>query len=296
MPIIIVVLAFILILVGLFAPITDQSTRNVQQSYRDAAVTENNEFADSAAANFSQLKVNAVMGTVRRDLSQNAAALMGMQLVQYRIYQNPAFMTALATYTPGSWPVPANTMQGFFDEAHGTIPNLFTRGEPVSLGERTIQRSTIRIERLRFSEWTLVDQGWLDQKFGPAGAGYSRWVARVDIESTEIFWKDFVGLNGLPFDEDGSNPCLKCTSPNHPTRGVSMAATAYKRSIEVPVCFGLPGVASPSPCNDPQFSFITPLGVSGNACSPPDCANHVVNGQDGCGPFGFDYSFQLVRQ
>lgn len=296
MPIILVVLAFILILVGLFAPVSDQSTRNIQQSYRDAAITQNNEFADSAAFNFSQLKVNAVMGTVRRDTSQNATALMGMQLVQYRIYQNPAFMTALGTYTAGSWPVPSNTMQGFFDEAHGTIPNLFIRAEPVSLGDRTIQRSTIRIERLRFSEWTLVDQVWLDQKFGPAGAGFSRWVALVDIESTETFWQDFVGLNRMPFDEDGSNPCVKCTSPSHPTRGVSMAATSYKRSIEIPVCFGLPGVASPSPCNDPQFSYTTRLGVTGNACSPPDCVNHVVNGQDGCGGPGFDYSFQLVRQ
>lgn len=296
MPIIIAVLAFLIILVGLMVPVTKQSTRNVQQSYLDAAVTENNEFADSAAANFAQLKINAVLGNVKRDATLNATSLKGMQLVQYRIYQNPSFVSALGSYSSGAWPVPGNTMQTFVDEAQGTITNLFVRDENLVIGQTALQRSTIRIDRIRFSEWTLVNQAWLDDKFGPAGAGFSRWVARVDIESTETFWKDPVDLEGHPFDGDGSTPCPRCTSPSRPTRGVSLAATAYKRSFEIPVVFGLPGVASLSPCDAPQFSYVTPLGVTGNACTPPDCANHVVNGQNGCKGRGFDYSVQLVRQ
>ncbi len=291
---ILVVIALMAILIGILSPVSEQTVQTTRQAYLDQAVTENNEFADNASVNLRQFKINTVVGDIQRDPSSSAKSLQGMQLVQFRIYGNPSYVSSLGNYT--AWPVPATEMQKFMDEAMGTVPNFLVREQPVFVGNFTVQRWSIRIDKVRFTEWTLVDQSWLDAKFGPAGSGYSRWVARVDIETTETFWKDQVGLDGKPFDQVGTDPCNKCTSPTAPTRGVSRAATAFKRSFEIPVCFGLPGVASPKPCNDPAFSFVTPLGVSGNACSPPDCRNHIVGGENGCAPPGFNYSFQLVQQ
>jgi hypothetical protein len=288
-----IVLALLIILLGFLAPVSEQTVRITKQSYLDQAVTENNEFADNAAVNFRQFKINTALGEVQRDASSHATNFQGLQLVQYRLYQTPSYVTALTNYS--TWPVPATQMQTFLNEGLGSIPNFLNREEPVFQGNLTVQRWSIRIDNLRFTEWTLVDQSWLDAKFGAAGAGYSRWVAKVDIETTETFWRDQVGLDGRPFDQVGSTPCNKCTNPSFPTRGVSRAATAFKRSFEIPVCFGIPGVASPRPCNNPAFTYTSPLGVVGNACSPPICTNHVVSGENGCG-LGFAYSFQLVQQ
>lgn len=290
-----IALVCVIILLGAFTPVTDQTIQVSRQANLDQSITSNNEFADQSAANFRQFKINTVMGRIQKDASAIATNWSGMQLVQYRIFQNPTYVSALSNFSPGAWPVPATVMQGFIDQAQGTIPAFMVREEPVVRGDLSIQRWSIRIDRLRFVEWSLVEQSWLDDKFGPLGAGFSRWVARVDVETTETFWRDQVGLNGIPFDGVAGQPCARCTNPAAPTRGVSYSATAYRRSIEIPVCIGLPGAAAAKPCNDPAFTYMTPLGVTGNACSPPDCRNHVVGGESGCPPGGFDYAPQLVQ-
>jgi hypothetical protein len=191
---ILVALIFILVMVGFLVPISDQSVHVVRQSAIDQQVTENNQFADDAAENFRQLKINNAMGDIKRDPSSSAVGFTGMQLVQNELYKNSAYVSALSNYS-GPWPVPATTMQSQLTKALGTIPNSYVRAQPVRYGDRSIQRWTLKISALRFAEWTLVDQAWLDSKFGPAGAGYSRWVARVDVETEETFWRDGVALN-----------------------------------------------------------------------------------------------------
>lgn len=284
---------FLIIAVGFLIPVSDESVHVIRQSALDQSVTENNEFADNSALNFRQLKINTTIGDIQRDSASNGVVFTGMQLVQKRIYENPTYVSALTNYS-ATWPVPAAAMQTLLNQAHGTVPNYTVRAEPVRYGDRAIQRWMLRIDALRFAEWKLVDQAWLDTRFGPAGAGFSRWVALVDVESTETFWKDAVGLNGRPFD--GAPPCVKCTNPARPTLGATLAAVRFRRTIEIPVCFGLPGVASPGPCNDPRFSYTTALGFNGNACAPPDCRNFVVAGENGCGNDPFNYGFELIQQ
>lgn len=283
MPILIVILCFVLILVGALVPASENATRSARQANLDQAVFENRRFADASEALFRNQKSDFVLGTNSPDAT-GIPHPTGFQLVQERLFSTPGQAEKFSSYT--TEPVNPTDIQNLITSALWTIPNIIVTERHPQIGETNIQRWTIQIEDVRFQYWLLGEDAWLVSKFGPVqGPKYSRWIALVNVTTTETYWRDPIGID-CPAQ---TPPNGKCTNPFSPTRGVSLAAVRYKRVFEMSVCFGKNGVATVPVCDD----FV----VNGwNACTEPKCENFVVGTENGClGGLPNQYSKQLVR-
>lgn len=288
MPILIVILCFVIVIIGALTPAAENATRSARQANQDRAVFENRRFADASESLFRNQKSNLLLGTTIKD-SEGTPHPTGFQLVQTRLFANPAQAERFSNYA--TEPISAAEIQPLITEALGTVPNSIISQRQVQRGENGVQRWTISIDDVRFQYWLLGEDAWLVSKFGPIqGPKYSRWIALVNVSTTETYWQDAVGLDGQAFDCPQNTPSnAKCTSPATPTRGVSLTAIRYKRVFEIAVCFGKSGTATAPTCD--QFV------VNGwNACTEPRCENFIVGTENGCdGGVQNLYSKQLVR-
>jgi hypothetical protein len=288
MPILIVVLCFVIIIVGALNPASENATRSAKQAFQDRVVFENRRFADASEAIFRIQKSNHVLGKNLLD-SSGVPHPTGFQLVQERLFSMPGMADKFAAYT--NEPISAAEMQPLLNQALGTIPNFLAQQRLVTSGEGSVQRWTIKIDGIQFQSWLLAEDAWLVARFGPTQAPkYSRWVALVNVMTTETYWHDPVGLDGKPFDcPPDAAPDARCTSSARPTRAVSLTAIRYKRVLEMSICFGKPGPAAAPVCDE----FV----VNGwNACTEPKCENFVVGSENGCpGGVQNQYSKELVR-